>query len=273
MTDTPEPSFGFNTLVMTRHGPMLANRNDIFVGASLIRLGEYVAGEWDLFRQLLAPGQTVVEVGANIGSHTVPMARALLPGGRLIAFEPQRLIFQTLCANLALNSLPNVTALHCGVGDGSGTAEFPVPSPDKPQNFGGVGFGTGAGERVALMTIDQLALPACHLIKIDVEGMEAAVLRGAADTLRRCRPLLYLENDRRDTSPELIRLVQDAGYKAFWHLPALFNAENFNGVREPLFPNIVSINMFCLPQESSLVLKGFPAVEGPDHWLLPDPAV
>ena len=93
----------------TRHGPMLAFRHDAYITRSIELYGEFSGREWKLFEQLVEPGQTVVESGANIGAHTVPLARRCAPGP-LYAFEPQQRVFQALCANLALNDITNVVA-------------------------------------------------------------------------------------------------------------------------------------------------------------------
>src|SRR5579862_896137 len=98
----------FNRLKDCRHGRMLFNVNDQYVGRSLDLYGEYSEGEIDFFKQVVQPGDTVLEIGANIGSHTVFFAKAVGREGTVQAFEPQRLIFQTLCANIALNNLENV---------------------------------------------------------------------------------------------------------------------------------------------------------------------
>jgi hypothetical protein len=74
--------------------------------------------------------------------------------------------------------------------------------------------------------LDSLDLPACHFVKADVEGMELSVLRGAEQTLRRHRPLLYVENDRQASSPALIEYLQSLEYDLYWHLPPLFNPRN-----------------------------------------------
>src|SRR6476620_7891408 len=107
---------GFNRLKDCRYGRMLYNINDTFVGRLLDRYGEYSEGEIDLFKQIVRPGDVVIEVGANIGAHTVWFARNTWPGGAVIAFEPQRLVFQTLCANLALNDIVNALVYQqaCG---------------------------------------------------------------------------------------------------------------------------------------------------------------
>jgi FkbM family methyltransferase len=271
MTDDPAlPQFGFNQLVMTRHGPMLANRQDIYVGASVIQLGEFSKPEADFLAQIVHPGHIVVEVGANIGTHTVRLAQRVAPGGFMLAFEPQRIVFQTLCANLALNSLANVIALPFAVGDAPGMINVPAIAPDQPANFGGIAVGGADGEPTALVTIDSYALPGCRLIKIDVEGMEATVLSGAVQTILRHKPFLYVENDRRPLSPPLIQLIGSLGYDMYWHLPPLDAPENFNGRAEPLFPGIVSVNMLCVPAAQPVVVEGLQKVAGPQDWPLPE---
>ncbi len=248
-----------------RHGLVAYNRNDQYIGRSLQAYGEYSAIEAEFLAAWLRPGDIVVEAGANIGPITVPLARAVGPAGRVFAFEPQRLVFQLLCCNLALNELANVVARPHAVGAHGGTARVPAIPPSAAHNFGGVALtGRAEGESVPVERIDDLELAACRLVKIDVEGMEAEVLEGARATIARLRPLLYVENDRTDRSSALIRLVESLGYAAFWHLPPLFNPGNFAGRADNLFGNIVSVNMFCVPAESRLRPDGLTAVAGPD---------
>ena len=86
-------------------GATIYNVNDEYIGRSLDTYGEISREEVDLYRQILQPSMTALEVGANIGVHTIPLARCVGPGGRVVAFEPQRIVFQMLCANVALNAL------------------------------------------------------------------------------------------------------------------------------------------------------------------------
>ncbi len=268
MTDTYLPEFGFNQLAMTRHGPMLVNRYDTNVGASVIRLGEYSRDEADLLTQVLHPGQVAVEVGANMGTLSVPMAQRLGPDGRLYAFEPQRLMFQTLCANIALNSLANVLALPYAVGESQRDVLVPETAPEQFTNFGAIALG-GTGARTRQVTIDEYDLPACHLLKIDVEGAEAAVIRGAVQTILRHRPMLYVENDRRHLSPALIQLIGSFGYGLFWHLPRLESGDDFNQTAEPVFPGYVSVNMFCVPINPGAKVQGLAPVTSLHDWPVP----
>jgi FkbM family methyltransferase len=251
----------FNRQKTCRYGQMLYNINDKYIGPSLDLYGEFSEGEVELFRQIVKPGNVVVEVGANIGAHTVFLARQVAPGGMVLAFEPQRVIHQTLCANMALNSLPNVFCMQAAVGAEHGVLKVPPLDYTRETNFGGVALGNyQVGEQVPLVTLDSYTLPACHLIKVDVEGMEEDALRGAVGLINRYRPTLYVENDRDDKSEGLIRFIDSLGYRMYWHRPLYFNPDNFMCNPNNIFSNVISINMLCIPQEFPQDLAGFEPV-------------
>jgi FkbM family methyltransferase len=217
------------------------------------------------------PGQTVLEIGANIGSHSVALARACFPGP-LYLFEPQQRVFQILCANLALNDIKNAYAYPEACAEADGVVVVPPIDYSAKGNFGGVSVhakveGVG-GLTVRATAVDRLGLAACHLIKIDVEGFEAQVLRGAAQTIARHRPVLYVENDRVAGQQELISLIAGMGYRLYWHTPPLFRADNFNGVAENIFGPVVSLNMLCLPAERKTVVSDLELID-PDNWSSP----
>lgn len=270
MSQTIEfPSDGFNQLKICRFGPMLFNRHDAYVGRSLDLYGEYGPGEAALFEQIVQPGMWVVEAGANIGAHTVHLSRLAGDAGKVIAFEPQRLTFQTLCANIALSSRVNVHAYQMGLGHDSGEAGETLLDPTATANFGGVSLegaqtGTHPLQRIPVRTLDSFALPACHFLKIDVEGMELAVLQGARDTLARCRPVLFLENDRKAKSADLIRQILSYRYEAYWVYTPLFSPSNFTRNGQNAFGGSASISLLCVPSEAGFVMEGFAKVSGPD---------
>ena len=256
---------GFNTLSRCRHGWMLYHTADQYIGRSLKKYGEFSEGEVMLFRQLLRPGDVVVEAGANFGAHTVAMAQMVGDQGSIVAFEPQRLVFQVMAANIALNSLSNVLAIQAGLGAYAGTIRIPVLNPAKGHNFGGFSIGQhGSGEEVTVRTIDSLNLVHCRMIKADVEGMECEVLEGARNTIAKLKPILYVENDRTEHSQRLIALIQSFGYRLWWHLPRMYNPENFRGDKENIFGNIVSVNMLCLPREVQTTID-LPEIKSPDE--------
>jgi FkbM family methyltransferase len=267
MPDRPPlklPDAGFNEIAMCRHGPMLFNRHDRYIGASLRKYGEFSSGESEIFRQLVGAGTVVVEVGANIGAHTVELSRLVGPQGMVVAFEPQRIVFQTLCANLALNSCANVMAHQMAIGAAPGEISVPFLRPDQPANFGGLSLlGATQGERVPLRTVDAFGFPSCRMLKLDLEGMEVEALRGAGRTVAAHRPAIYVENDRRERSAELIGLLLSWNYRLYWHKPPMFSPVNFAGDTENIFGNVVSVNMVCLPAERNTVVQGLTEITAP----------
>ena len=101
----------------------LTNPNDIFIGKSLEVYGEWSHGEVNLLSKLLRPDDNVIEIGSNIGAHTLFIARDICSSGIVYAFEPRRLLFQMLCANVALNGLTNVFRSPKGNWPGGGFCE------------------------------------------------------------------------------------------------------------------------------------------------------
>jgi len=252
----------------TRSGPMMALTTDQYVGRALEVYGEYCPDEWALLRQLIRPGMTVVEVGANMGTHSVDMARACAPGD-FYAFEPQPRLFQILCGNLALNNIANALAYPEACGDEDGEVGIARIDYDVAGNFGGFSLDRYRGDiKVRIRTIDGLGLQQCNLIKIDVEGFEPRVIRGAAETIRRCRPILYVENDRAAQQQEVIDLIAALGYRMYWHTPPLFSPNNFRKNPDNIFGPIRSANMLCLPREGGDNVEGQREID-PANWTCP----
>jgi len=244
-------------LEAARHGTMLVNPHDFYMGQALLQYGECSELELAMLLQLVRVPGLVVEVGANMGIHTVPLAAELARHGRtMLALEPQPVIFQQLCANLALNGLMNVTALPYACGRTGGMVQFPVPDYRREGNFGGISKEAEVRpgiryEQVPCIRLDDLVGgQLVGLLKIDVEGFELQVLEGSADTLARSRPLLYVENDRPDQSPQLIEWLWAQNYALWWHIPPLFNPRNHHGKVENLYENVCSFNMLGIPKAS-----------------------
>jgi FkbM family methyltransferase len=258
-------------LIKGRHGWFLANPNDVYVGLALACYGEYGEIEWQMLRQLMPAHKDAIEIGANVGSHTVSMAKQLArTGRRLLAVEPQPVVFQNLCANLALNGLFNVVAENAACSDQTGWLTFQSPDYLVRGNFGGVAMREdGIGDqRVRAVRLDDL-LPAnftVGLIKVDVEGFEQKVLEGAVETISRFRPIIYLENDRRNRSKALIEWLWAANYKLWWHVVPLFNPENFAGLAENAYSEVGSINMLALPNEAQVAVENLQAVTSSDEF-------
>ena len=244
-------------LVQGKHGFMLANQHDKYIGQALITYGECGEMELQLLKQLVKNlDKNVVEVGANIGTFTIPLAKMMQDKNlAVIAFEPQPFIFHNLCANLALNDLTNVEAWPFACSDAMGQVYFKVPTYRRLGNFGGVEFKDehkGKMASIPCVTLDHaLAGTSVGLLKVDVEGFELRVLMGAENIIAENRPILYVENDREELSKDLIEYIENLNYKLWWHMPAMFNEKNFYSCKENMYDFLVSFNMLCLPAETN----------------------
>lgn len=166
--------------------------------------GTYELPVQEALAAALRPGDVVLDVGANIGFLTVLAGRLVGPAGRVIAFEPVPANARLVRRNAALNSQAQVEVIEAAVGDQAGTATLVLA-----RHAGGAALAEAdrppdaCGElRVALVTLDGwLAANAARLpgpvrlVKIDVEGAEPAVLRGAAGLLAQAGPQVLLEVD------------------------------------------------------------------------------
>ncbi|QDT58994.1 hypothetical protein SV7mr_14980 [Stieleria bergensis] len=251
-----------NRIKECRHGTMVYNIHDMYIGRSLDLYGEFSEGEIALFSQFIRPGHVIVEAGANMGAHTVWFGKQVGPQGAVLAFEPQRIIFQLLNANIALNQLTNVHAMWAALGQRPGLTVVPQLDYGKQNNFGGLSLGEFQnGQSVEVRTIDRLNLPQCDFIKVDVEGMEQDVLAGATQTIAKHQPALYVENDREDKARALTQFIDALGYNMYWHTPLLFSSNNFAGNPQNVFGGILSRNMLCLPKSRKQQISGLKPVE------------
>lgn len=239
--------------------------SDEHIGRCLDLYGEWAEAEIMLLCALVKPGDTALDVGANIGTHTLPLAKKVGAKGSVLAFEPQRFLHQLLGANLALNGISWSQAFHAAVGAQPGFIVVPNIDYCAQGSFGGLSLGAWEqGESVKLLTIDSLSLPAVALIKIDVEGMEAAVLAGAKETLSRCHPFLYVENQRNGGSPQVVEFLEAAGYALYWHFSSFFREDNFAGSTDNVFGAMVDANILAVPRSLALSISSLLPVLGPD---------
>jgi FkbM family methyltransferase len=271
--NTPYPRLlvnGYVSIKHCRHGLFMYNLNDLFIGRAMDIYGEWCESELACLGQMLKSGDVIIDVGANIGTHTVFFSKKVNPGGMIFAFEPQRITFEFLCANLVLNGLTNVIPMQAGAGEVGGQLTVPLADPNIMQNFGAVSIeGKSSGDLVNVIPLDALELKRCNLIKIDVEGMELKVLKGAEKTIRDCRPFLFVENNSKEGSPETVQMLLNLNYNCWWHIAPYYNLDNFFHNKENVWVNIVpEANMICVPKEFDLNISGFEPVTGPaDTWV------
>jgi FkbM family methyltransferase len=215
------------------------------IGNQLFLAGAFEESEFRFFQEILAAisQPVVLDVGANIGVHTIGWARACRRA-RIYAFEPSRSTFELLRANVDRNNVgANVEMIPEAVSDQVGVGEFFSCEDDAYSSLRDT-------ERkrvlesfpVTITTIDTFAdsrkLSKIDLIKIDVEGFERQALEGAQRTLRKLRPHLFVEIfGGKNSNPDpagTVDFVRSLGYEAFvlrngipepyrQHSDALFN--------------------------------------------------
>jgi FkbM family methyltransferase len=226
------PPLNYTQLLPCRWGWFVGLKSDPFQTGSVLTLGEYAPNEVFVLQGFLRRGDTVVDVGANVGNMMLAFAATVGPRGRVICFEPQRFPFMCLCANIALNSLMHyVEAQPYAVGEALGQIEVPMLNPMQHiTNFGGVSLldeHTTPTEAAPLITIDSLALPSLRLLKVDVEGMELQVLRGAQQTINRLQPVLWFEQlQTRGNRVESAAFLKEFGYRGWLCCTSLFSPTN-----------------------------------------------
>jgi FkbM family methyltransferase len=134
------------------------------------------------------PQNTVLDVGANIGNHSLYLAK-FTTATTIHAFEPMPRSFEHLSANMKRNDCENVTLHNFALSDSSGVAKMNFPDPTNQ----GMAKISEEGIEVQVIRLDDLNIEKVSLIKIDVEGHELSVLRGGLETIRKNRPHLYIE--------------------------------------------------------------------------------
>jgi FkbM family methyltransferase len=196
------------------------------LGLQLYRYGHHDP-DLALVRRLLSPGDVFVDGGANIGLFTLVAARRVGPQGKVIAYEPGRVIRMRLMENVLLNDMSQVDVMPFALSSAPGEAAFnelDIAGAGLSHLVGG-GDGGGTSRTVSLATIDATVAGADRqrlvLMKLDLEGAEHAALRGADEVLRTARPDLIIEVERphlarMGSSPEeVLGLLRAHGYSLY----------------------------------------------------------
>ena len=247
-----------------KHGTFSYYSNDQYIGKSLSEYGEWSEAEVVVLKQLLADNENMIEVGSNIGTHTIPLAKQVLNGGFVYAIEPQHQNHKLLLDNIKNNELKNVKVLKIAISSKEGEAYMNTFDENITGNYGDSKIFSSNfknAESVPVKTLDQLFYDdikerkSIKLIKCDAQGQELNIIMGSKKIIYNYKPYLYLENDDIHTSKALIENLKNMGYILFWHLPPLYNPDNFLKNTKNIFPKIISCNMLCIHHSTKIKLN------------------
>ena len=188
-------------VMQTEHYRAIAHPGRGTLTRALIRRGYWEKLETRVFIELLAPGALIVDAGANFGHYALTAANHVGAGGLVLAFEPHAPTFALLTENAALQPHANLRPIQAGLGAEAGT----LPIYEDEANPGGHSFldwnrrgDAGGSETVPVCALDDVLEEQApgrplSILKIDVQGLEMDVLRGAEKTISRDRPSVLCE--------------------------------------------------------------------------------
>lgn len=235
------------TVVETRMGRFLLFDTDDGITRHLRRDGHWEPVTLMVAKSLVGihgsntktSGGTIVDGGANVGAFTIPMGLTFQNSHRIVSFEVQRPLFHLICGSVALNGLDCVLVHNLALGERMDVIEIPIPDYASDRNLGalsldpevrrvrresGIDWATDRPEarmgQASMVRLDDFGIDDLCLLKLDVEGMELPVLKGAVETLKRSAhpPILFELWDVgylpgiRDAQEALLSLLEGLGY-------------------------------------------------------------
>ena len=221
--DAPGYRPGVPAVAETRFGIVEYFPDDGAIGASLGWYGEWQQQHLDLLAGLIRAGDTVLATSAGIGIHVLFAASVIGERGHLIASERRETHYRALRQNLAANRAANVTVL-----------------------------------RPSAATIDELCLERLDWLKIAESESALEAIEGAADTIWRLRPSVFVAAADSQAFADVVRCVTGFGYRCWRHEVPLFNTANFNHRTNDIFAGRASLGLVAFPEEC----EGLPTLPG-----------
>ncbi len=198
-----------------------------------IKNGSFISDEpeYKILPNLIAPGDWVIDVGANVGHYTKRFSDLVGNGGRVIAFEPVPTTFSLLSANVQLFSNPNVSLVNAAVSENFDVVGMSIPKfSNGLTNFYQAHLSPTSETSLSVLTvsIDSLGIgKKVALVKIDTEGHESFVLAGMQKIIQKFHPVLIVETN----SKEIIANLRSRGYQS----------EKINGSPNVLFKPLKTV--------------------------------
>ncbi len=251
---------------------------DLITPYVLQEQGDWFEDEIKFLRRLVQPGQTVMDIGANVGVYALSLARRVGPTGQVWAFEPASATAELLAASITANGITWLQLQRQALSDHTGTAWLQTHGQSELNSLGPE---QGPGEEVPLTTLDtclvEFSWKQVDVLKIDAEGEEERILAGGQRFFRELSPLVMFElKAGTELHLELVERFRALGYACYRLVPGLNALMPFDpaaGVDGYL------LNLFAAKPDRAealaaggwLVLTAAPAPPepaelGPYHW-------
>jgi FkbM family methyltransferase len=195
-------------VAQTKHGLLMFNAHALSITQALLDQGSWA---WQEIQAMMpyVSGITL-DIGAFIGTHSLTFSEK---ADRVYAFEPHPLAYDNLCTNLLLNNNLKVIPIQCALGNEDGETPLDIQSPEHLNAATGTTVGTGS-HKTAIRKLDSLGFSTVQFMKIDVEGYELEVLKGAEKTIGKDHPVIYIECHTEQLVKECSQFLAKMGYVA-----------------------------------------------------------
>lgn len=232
----------------TRYGDMYYYANDQFIGASLEYYGEYTNLEIDYVKQFINEDDVIIDIGANIGTHTLAYS-SLVPNGMVISYEPNQKNYNLLVKNIETNNITNVHAFLGGLGYKVACSTVTDFDPSIKGNYGVIH--TDQGEQVCFINkLDNLVQfnKPVKFVKIDVEGKEADILMGGFNFITHHKPIIQYECMSKYVADNcgVIFTHYFPKYKLYWMPIYNYNQHNIRNNSTNIFLNSGVLNILAV---------------------------
>ncbi len=223
------------------------------LGKFLFVFGEDYEPELAILERFLSPGKTFIDAGANFGIYSLVASKLVGQAGQVIAFEPTAQSFAVLGQNIALNGSTNVLAFQAALSDKEGTSWLHYGTDPVRNSLGKDPSADSGGEYVATGSLDNVLQRAgvrcVDVIKMDVEGAEELVLRGAKKIVTSMRPVIIYEVNAEASAH--LGLSKDGATELLERLDYEFFVDGHKGTSSPAGPSPGYFNVLAIPRERS----------------------
>lgn len=242
-----------------RYGVFSFPTEDKFIGRSLREYGEWGQQEITFILNLLEDDYVVIDGGANVGTHSIPMAQYVGAGGVIHAFESNKLVYQVLVENLRNNAVSNVMTYPFALSHTPGVIYQQAISRTGGTSIAGNSPPSSAlldgVEASTRIQIDSLRLERCDFMKLALAGTESNALIGALTTINEYHPVIYSKCDSIEDGWLIMNILRPMGYKFWLHKCDVFSPDNFNHSSVDIFDRAVETNLLCIPSSEQQPIR------------------